>query len=250
MSTPAKLAVLIDADNASPAAIDSLLDEVATYGSASVKRIYGDWTNTRLSSWKNALPEHAIQPIQQFANTRGKNSTDSAMIIDAMDLLYTERFDGFCLVTSDSDFTRLASRIRENGLSVYGFGERKTPKPFVSACTEFIYVETIEKTQASKKGKAVSKGSTKSSSPREIGIKQFKGSSGLINSMRSAITDLCEEDGWANLSSVNSRVKNAHSDFLPKNYGYAKLSELLQATGFFEIRRKGQSVEVRDAKAS
>jgi uncharacterized LabA/DUF88 family protein len=171
------------------------------------------------------------------------------MIIDAMDLLYTERFDGFCLVTSDSDFTRLASRIRENGLAVYGFGERKTPKPFVNSCTEFIYVETIEKTQPATKGKETTAKTAKPGTAREKGIKEFKGSSSLIKSMRSAITDLCEEEGWANLSNVNSRVKNAHSDFVPKNYGYAKLSELLQATGFFEIRRKGQNVEVRDVKA-
>lgn len=250
MPTPAKLAVLIDADNASPAAIDSLLEEVATYGSASVKRIYGDWTNTQLSSWKNALPEHAIQPIQQFANTRGKNSTDSAMIIDAMDLLYTGRFDGFCLVTSDSDFTRLASRIRENGLAVYGFGERKTPKPFVSACTEFIYVDEIEKTGSETKSKkTLSQKKAKSLTPREQGVKQFKGSSALVKSVRNAVAELSEDDGWANLSVVNLRVKNAHSDFLPKNYGYAKLSDLLRATDFFDIRKKDQRVEVKDKKA-
>jgi uncharacterized LabA/DUF88 family protein len=239
------LAVLIDADNASPAAITSLLDEVATHGSASVRRIYGDWSSNRLASWKKTLPEHAIQPVQQFANTTGKNATDIAMVIDAMDLLYTGRFDGFCLVTSDSDFTGLACRIRENGLAVYGFGERKTPKPFVNACSEFIYVETIEKP----KGQAASVKKTKKASPREEGVREFKGSAGLIKSVRNAITDLSNEDGWANLSAVNSRVKNAHSDFVPKNYGYARLSELLEATSFFEIRRDNQRVDVRKAKA-
>lgn len=146
METPsqqAQLAVLIDADNANAKRIDNLLAEVAKYGRATTKRAYGDWTNTHLGSWKQTLARHAIQPMQQFSNTRGKNSTDSALIIDAMDLLYTERFDGFCIVSSDSDFTRLASRIREAGLTVYGFGERKTPQPFVRACDRFIYVEVL-----------------------------------------------------------------------------------------------------------
>src|SRR5215467_4650701 len=141
--TSAKLAVLIDADNASPAAIEGLLAEVAKYGTAHVKRAYGDWTGTSLRGWKEQLLDQSIQPIQQFAYTTGKNATDAAMVIDAMDLLYSGRFDGFCLVSSDSDFTRLAARIRESGLTVYGFGERKTPKSFVVACDKFIYVENL-----------------------------------------------------------------------------------------------------------
>src|SRR5919206_1307147 len=139
----AKLAVLIDADNVQPAITEGLLAEVAKYGTAHVKRAYGDWTGTSLKGWKEPLLTQSIQPIQQFAYTTGKNATDAAMVIDAMDLLYTGRFDGFCLVSSDSDFTRLAARIRESGLTVYGFGERKTPKPFVSACDKFIYVENL-----------------------------------------------------------------------------------------------------------
>jgi len=135
----ARLAVLIDADNAQFSIIAGLLDEIAQYGIASVKRIYGDWTDTRLKGWKTALLEHGINPVQQFAYTTGKNATDSSLIIDAMDLLYTEKLDGFCIVSSDSDFTRLASRIRESGLKVYGFGEKKTPKAFMSACDKFIY---------------------------------------------------------------------------------------------------------------
>src|ERR1700754_64267 len=138
-----KLAVLIDADNARPAIVDGLLAEVAKFGTAHVKRIYGDWTGPHLNGWKTALLDHSIQPIQQFAYTSGKNATDSAMIIDAMDLLYSNRFDGFCIVSSDSDFTRLAARIREAGLTVYGFGERQTPKPFVAACDKFIYIENL-----------------------------------------------------------------------------------------------------------
>src|SRR6201986_655518 len=148
VDTSAKLAVLIDADNASPAAIDGLLAEVAKYGTAHVKRAYGDWTGTSLRGWKEHLLDQSVQPIQQFAYTTGKNATDAAMVIDAMDLLYSGRFDGFCLVSSDSDFTRLASRIRESGLTVYGFGERKTPKPFVSACDKFIYLENRTPPQA------------------------------------------------------------------------------------------------------
>src|SRR5499425_3442067 len=139
----AKLAVLIDADNAQPSIVDDLLAEVARYGTAHVKRAYGDWTGTSLKGWKDRLLAQSIQPIQQFAYTRGKNATDAAMVIDAMDLLYSGRFDGFCIVSSDSDFTRLAARIRESGLTVYGFGERKTPKPFVAACDKFIYIENL-----------------------------------------------------------------------------------------------------------
>ena len=138
-----RLAVLIDADNAQPSVIDGLLSEVARFGVASVKRIYGDWTSTRNTQWKNALLKHSLHPVQQFAYTSGKNATDSALIIDAMDLLYTRRFDGFCLVSSDSDFTRLAQRLREEGLLVYGFGERKTPVPFVVACDKFVYTELL-----------------------------------------------------------------------------------------------------------
>ncbi|KUL21954.1 NYN domain-containing protein, partial [Chlorobium limicola] len=138
-----RLAVLIDADNAQPAIIEGILSEIAQYGTASVRRIYGDWTSTALKSWKELLLQHSIQPIQQFGYTKGKNATDSAMIIDAMDLLYTGKFDGFCIVSSDSDFTKLASRLRESGLTVYGFGEKKTPSPFVSACDKFIYTELL-----------------------------------------------------------------------------------------------------------
>lgn len=139
-----KLVVLIDADNASPSIIYGLMAEIAKYGTAHVKRIYGDWTSPNLKGWKDILLEHALQPVQQFGYTKGKNSTDSAMIIDAMDLLYSSKFDGFCIVSSDSDFTRLASRIREGGLNVYGFGEQKTPQPFISACDKFIYTEILQ----------------------------------------------------------------------------------------------------------
>ncbi|BCX48882.1 conserved hypothetical protein [Haloferula helveola] len=246
----ANLAVLIDADNSRPAAIDALLDEAAKYGTASVKRVYGDWTTDQLKGWKKVLPEHAIQPIQQFANTKGKNATDSAMIIDAMDLLYTGRFDGFCLVTSDSDFTRLASRIRENGVMVYGFGERKTPSPFVKSCDRFVYVDAlIANVPSGKAAKSKAPTAAKPSPEGDEGIKRFKGNSGLIKALRKAIADLSDEDGWASLGPVGSQVQAAHSDFDPRNYGFAKLSDLLHAVDLFEVKKRDKSVQIRDSKA-
>lgn len=235
------LAVLIDADNASASKIASVLSEVATYGTASVKRIYGDWTKPNLGSWKKELLDHSIQPIQQFSYTTGKNSTDSAMIIDAMDLLYTGRFSGFCLVTSDSDFTRLAARIREQGLTVYGFGEKKTPKPFVSACDKFIYTEVIS---------AITESGTES----EGGTPAIKKKSGaelrkeqkLIAMIRKAIDAVTgDESEWAALGGVGSSLSKFMPDFDSRNYGYARLSDLIKATELFEVVRKEQHVQVR-----
>src|SRR4029450_1021656 len=171
----AKLAVLIDADNAQPSNVEALLAEVATYGTAHVKRAYGDWTGTSLKGWKDQLLAQSIQPIQQFAYTSGKNATDAAMVIDAMDLLYSGRFDGFCLVSSDSDFTRLAARIRESGLTVYGFGERKTPKPFVAACDKFIYIENLTFTESA----AAPADAVLQPAPRTSA--QLKGDTALVN---------------------------------------------------------------------
>ncbi len=225
------LAVLIDADNATPAAVAALLDEVAKYGTASVKRIYGDWTTPQLKGWKNHLPEHAIQPVQQFANTKGKNATDSAMIIDAMDLLYTGRFEGFCLVTSDSDFTRLASRIREDGLKVYGFGEKKTPKAFVSACDKFIYTEILG-------GRDDGQSSSRRTPPANL-RKDRK----LVRLLRDAVDAVASEDsGRAQLGGVGSHIQKNHPDFDPRNYGYAKLSGLLKAIDLFDVKHEGQHV--------
>jgi uncharacterized LabA/DUF88 family protein len=221
-----KLAVLIDAENAQPSIVDSLLAEVANYGVASVKRIYGDWTGPSLKGWKEALLQHSIQPIQQFGYTTGKNGTDSAMIIDAMDLLYSGKFDGFCLVSSDSDFTRLASRLRESGLVVYGFGEQKTPSAFVSACDKFIYTEVLRpKTDESK---AIVK---KSSS-------ELKQDTKLVNLLRSAVEASSDESGWAHLAPVGSNIAKQASNFDPRNYGYAKLGELVSATELFEVEER------------
>lgn len=218
-----RLAVLVDADNAQPSIVEGLLIEIANYGVASVKRIYGDWTRPGLNGWKKVLLEHSIQPIQQFAYTQGKNATDSAMIIDAMDLLYTGNFDGFCLVSSDSDFTRLASRIRETGLLVYGFGEKKTPPAFVSACDKFIYTEVLRaKTDESK---AIKQKTTN----------QLKQDTKLVTLLRNAVEASSDDSGWARLGPVGANIAKQSPEFDSRNYGYAKLSALVTATGLFEI---------------
>lgn len=230
------LAVLIDADNFSPKHVGPLLKEIARYGTATVRRAYGDWTTNQLSGWKNELSSHAIQPIQQFANTKGKNSTDSALIIDAMDLLYTGRFEGFCLVSSDSDFTRLAARIRENGLTVYGFGERKTPASLVAACDKFVHTELLTGT-SSPTGT-----SAKGSSPA-------KGNRELIKLLRTAIADASGDDGWAHLGGVGSNIQKNRPDFDTREYGHSNLSSLIQAVGVFEVRREQHHIRIRDPKA-
>ena len=224
-----KFAVLIDADNAQPSITEGLLSEIAKYGLTSVKRIYGDWTTPSLAGWKSVLLEHSIQPVQQFRYTVGKNATDSAMIIDAMDLLYTKRFDGFCLVSSDSDFTRLASRIREEGLLVYGFGEKKTPKAFVSACDKFIFTEVLrfrEDAQSSVKPKTAN---------------QLKRDTKLVALLRSALEAASDESGWAHLGVVGSNIAKQAPEFDPRNYGYTKLGELAAATKLFDVDQRVQS---------
>ena len=229
-----RLAVLIDADNAQPTIIEELLAEVAKYGTAHVKRAYGDWTGTSLRGWKERLLEQSIQPIQQFAYTTGKNATDAAMVIDAMDLLYTDRFDGFCLVSSDSDFTRLAARIRESGLTVYGFGERKTPKPFVAACDKFIYIENLAYDQVSAEPAAAE---TLRPQPPSTAA-TLKQDTALVNLLRNAVEGASDDDGWAALASVGHIITKQRPDFDSRNYGYAKLSELIAATTLFELDRR------------
>jgi len=231
------LAVLIDADNASSSIIEGLLSEIAKLGVASVKRIYGDWTSNQLTSWKAVLLEHSIQPIQQFSYTSGKNSTDSAMIIDAMDLLYTGYFNGFCLVSSDSDFTRLAGRIRETGRCVYGFGERKTPHPFVRACDRFIYTEVFT---ASDK--------TEPTAINARSDKELRNDSKLLNLVRKAIEVVSDsgESEWVPLSGVGSYIRKSANDFDPRNYGYSKLSDLISAIGLFDINRKDNQIYIKD----
>jgi len=237
-----RLAVLIDADNTQPAIIEGLLAEVAKYGTANVKRIYGDWTTTALRGWKEVLLEFSIQPIQQFGYTKGKNATDSAMIIDAMDLLYTGKFQGFCIVSSDSDFTKLASRIRESGLTVYGFGEKKTPGPFVSACDKFIYTEVLR---------------LKLSENEPIARKsmaELKQDTRLVRLLRNAVEASSDESGWAHLATTGGNIAKQSPEFDPRNYGYIRLRELLEATKLFDFDERvlgnGQSkaIYVRDKR--
>jgi uncharacterized LabA/DUF88 family protein len=228
----AKLAVLIDADNAQPAITDKLLAEVAKYGTAHVKRAYGDWTGTSLRGWKDQLLTQSIQPIQQFAYTSGKNATDAAMVIDAMDLLYSGRFDGFCIVSSDSDFTRLAARIRESGLTVYGFGERKTPKPFVAACDKFVYIENLTYAQS-----AAAPTGTVPPAPRTSAA-TLRRDTALMNQLGNAVEAASDDDGWAALASVGHIITKQRPDFDSRSYGYAKLSDLMAATNLFELDRR------------
>jgi uncharacterized LabA/DUF88 family protein len=229
----AKLAVLIDADNTQPAVTEGLLAEVAKYGTAHVKRAYGDWTGTSLKGWKDQLLTQSIQPIQQFAYTSGKNATDAAMVIDGMDLLYSERFDGFCIVSSDSDFTRLAARIRESGLTVYGFGERKTPKPFVAACDKFIYIENLTYAPSA----ATPPGVVPQPTPRASAAK-LKRDAALVNQLRNAVEAASDDDGWAALAGVGHIITKQRPDFDSRSYGYTKLSDLMAATTLFELNRR------------
>jgi len=236
-----RLAVLIDADNAQPAVIEGLLAEVAKYGVASVKRIYGDFTSTRMTQWKQALLKHSINPVQQFAYTSGKNATDSSLIIDAMDLMYTRRFDGVCLVSSDSDFTRLAQRLREEGLTVYGFGERKTPDAFVQACDKFIYVEVLRSEApaplpppsakpAKKAAKPAAKKPAAQAEPTAAPAAEPARHESLpLRLIRQAIEEASDDQGWAFLGSVGSYLNKVRPDFDTRLYGHKKLSDLLKA---------------------
>lgn len=213
-----KLAVLIDSDNAQASIVSNLLKEIAKYGTANIKRAYGDWTTGRLKNWKEYLHKHAIQPIQQFSYTVGKNSTDSSLIIDAMDILHDNNIDGFCIVSSDSDFTRLSTRIRENGLVVYGFGEKKTPEAFISACDEFIFTENLRKTP-----KPVN---TVSSDDK---LKQM-----IINAVK-AVSD---ESGLARLTSVTIHIKKTNPEFDTRTYGYEKMGQLVRSLEYLTIEEK------------
>jgi uncharacterized LabA/DUF88 family protein len=223
-SDTARLAVLIDADNASAAVVKELLEEAAKYGTATVKRAYGDWTTQNLVGWKDQLHRHAIQPIQQFAYTKGKNSTDAAFIIDAMDLLYAGSVDGFCIVASDSDYTRLATRLREAGKLVIGLGERKTPEPFIAACDKFVFIEVLRRAEEA------------ASMPTPVAdLPDLKGL--LIH----AVKQTTRESGWAALAAVGGFIGKSNASFDARNYGYSKLSELVRKQDYLEVK------EVSDA---
>lgn len=236
-----RLALLIDADNAQPALVEGMLAEAARFGSTSVKRIYGDWTSPRLSQWKRHLLKHSIQPVQQFAYTSGKNATDSALIIDAMDLLYTRRFDGFCLVSSDSDFTRLAQRIREEGLTVYGFGERKTPEPFVAACDRFIYTELLRAEpeahppQPAETAAPAPDPTTAPPPDKPVKLPQLD----AVSLIRRAIDEEDDDDGWAHLGAVGAYISKLRPDFDARLFGHKKLSDLVRSLKkHFELREQ------------
>ena len=234
------LALLIDGDNASPKIVAGLLAEIANYGTASVKRIYGDWTKPNLNGWKECLLEHSIQPVQQFAYTTGKNATDGAMIIDAMDLLYTGRFSGFCIVSSDSDFARLAARIREQGVTVYGFGERKTPRPFITACDKFVYFDVLNAAGEQKEAEAAA--------PKAIAAKPAPAKATLdraaLEMLTKAVTASADEDGRANLARVGAHLAKQSPDFDARNFGFPRLSELVEASGIVEVERIGDNPKI------
>jgi len=223
------IAVLIDGDNIPSAHVKEMMEEIAKYGNPTIKRIYGDWTKPHLSKWKNLLLQNAITPIQQYAYTTGKNATDSAMIIDAMDILYSEKVNGFCLVSSDSDFTRLATRLREAGMQVIGIGEKKTPTPFIVACDKFIYVEIIRKESEKKEG--VDQKDKSKESIDKITTKVIK----LISS---TISDLSDEEGWAFLGDVGSLLQKKQPNFDSRNYGFEKLTPMIKSTGQFELEQR------------
>ena len=239
-----RLAVLIDADNIPYSNVKGMLEEIAKYGTPTFKRIYGDWTMPTISGWKSVLLENAITPIQQYSYTKGKNSTDSALIIDAMDILYSGKVDGFCIVSSDSDFTRLATRLREAGMKVIGIGERKTPYPFIVACDKFIYLEIITPTTVSpepspepkRKGKPVVKKKKIEESTQPSPAKIVK------RLIASSITDIADDNGWAYLGDVGNLILKKQPDFDPRNFGFPKLTPLIRSLDFeIDERESGQN---------
>lgn len=231
MENDIKLAVLIDGDNIPSAYVKEMMEEIAKYGNPTIKRIYGDWTKPFLAKWKNLLLENAITPIQQYGYTSGKNATDSAMIIDAMDILYSGQVNGFCLVSSDSDFTRLATRLREAGMKVIGLGEKKTPDPFIVACDRFIYIEILKKNEEESE--------SPSAKPKTKEKREYdKITPKVIRLISSTIYDLADEDGWAFLGDVGSLLQKKQPNFDSRNYGFEKLTPLINSIGKFEIDQR------------
>jgi hypothetical protein len=226
----ARLAVLIDADNTSPSHAAPLLEELARYGVPTVKRAYGDWTSQQLSGWKDVMPRHAIQPMQQFANTRGKNSTDSALIIDAMDLLYAGNLDAFAIVSSDSDFTRLATRIRESGKTVYGLGRRRTPAALIAACDRFIFLEVL--------GKGTGQAEPDSSDDAEP-------LPDLREIVTAAVQATARDDGWASLGALGQFLGTTHTSFDSRNYGFSRLGQLVNAQDYLDVEEREGTPMVR-----
>ncbi|HEX4888065.1 MAG TPA: NYN domain-containing protein [Luteibaculaceae bacterium] len=239
--TDDKLAVLIDADNVPYAHVKEMMEEIARNGTPTIKRIYADWTQPTVSGWKGVLLENAITPIQQYSYTTGKNSSDSALIIDAMDILYSEKVNGFCIVSSDSDFTRLATRLREAGMTVIGFGEKKTPKPFIAACNKFIYLEILRTAKSEPKPPAKSnkKNQTRAISDSKVDAE-------TIRIITESVNELADESGWTFLGSLGSYILKKQPDFDPRNFGFQKLLPLIKDIKRFEIdERMGGSGNIR-----
>jgi len=232
-----RIAVLIDADNVSDKYIRYIFDEISNHGTATYKRIYGDWTKPQLSSWKAVLLNFSITPIQQYAYTTGKNSTDAALIIDAMDILYSSNVDGFCIVSSDSDFTKLAARLREAGMFVMGMGEKKTPAPFIAACEMFKYLEVLTTNSTNQEEPSPEEKPEKHVVPKEGMASKEE----LINALKVIITKTSDEDGWAFLGEVGKRLNKRYPDFDTRNYGYAKLTPLISSLKEFEIQSRKTS---------
>lgn len=241
MQEAKKIALLIDCDNVSHTAIEGVLQELAKYGTVNVRHAHGDWNNPSLAGWIEKLHPHAIRPMQQFAYTKGKNATDSAMIIDAMDLLYSNNVDAFALMTSDSDFTPLVLRILESGFPVYGFGAKKTPSAFVDACSPFIYIENLIAAEADKPESEV---------PAARKTKaQLRQDTALVRLLRTAVEQAADDDGWAPMSRVGSYISNNNSSFSSINFGFRKISDLIRATELFTIDpRKGKVMYVKDSR--
>ena len=273
MSQESHIALLIDADNCPAAKIEEILDELAKYGVINIRRAYGNWKSPGLKSWEAVLHEYAIQPMQQFAYTKGKNATDSAMIIDAMDLLYSQNLDGFCLASSDSDFTPLVMRIRANGLKVFGFGEKKTPSPFVNACSKFLYLENLGATDADTPASEVppaavpsaraepdggagrgngagDAGKAAESSTRPVARptpRELRGDARLVNLLRKSVEAAADDEGWAALGEVGQHISKQAS-FDSRNVGYARLRDLMQDIGLFDVSQRDKAIYVRDKR--
>jgi len=245
MEKEGKIALLIDCDNVSHKAIDGVINELAKYGVVNIRKAYGDWKSPNLQGWEEKLHPFAIIPVQQFAYTKGKNATDAAMIIDAMDLLYSRELDGFALMTSDSDFTPLVMRILTNGLKVYGFGEKKTPAPFINACSQFIFVEKLIEVESSEE---VSE--TTGSSNKKL-RNELRQDAWLVKLLRTAVEQSVEDDGWSHLGQVGQYISN-NTSFSPVNYGYKKLSEIVKESGLFniEMRKNNSQMYLKDNRKS
>lgn len=228
-----KIALLIDCDNVSHKSIEGVIDELSKYGKVNIRHAYGNWKSESMKGWEEKLHPHAIKPIQQFAYTKGKNATDAAMIIDAMDILYTQNLDAFALMTSDSDFTPLVMRILSNGITVYGFGEKKTPQPFVKACSQFIYTENLEQTdeEDEKPNSGINTKKTRN---------ELRQDTALVKLLRTAVEQSADENGWSHLGIVGQYISNKTS-FSPVNYGYKKLGDLIRASDLFQIKMRNDN---------